>query len=208
MKNTAPVARDAADDLRRYWPWARQLLADALRSGSVASLLSTLVVSWFSRQRTGHAAAGTNSASQWIWYPQARARFAASWRNTATGYVIHHASSVFWAGGYQLLRPERASRAGQVLRAGAIAAAAYWVDYHVVPRRLSPGFEHKIGAAGMWATYAGFGLGLVLGSRRRPQAGSVVAARRPRRAGMQPRVQDKSTQRTARERHPQAGRSS
>lgn len=158
----------------------RRLLVDALGCGSVASVLSTLVVSMFSRQRTGHAAAGTNATSQWIWYPQARARFATSRRHTATGYLIHHASSVFWATGYQLLRPDRAGRGGQVLRAAPIATAAYWVDYHVVPRRLSPGFEGKIGASGMWATYAAFGVGLVLGSRPRRTSGDP--SRRPRTA--------------------------
>lgn len=174
MKGRAHAARDGASGRRRYWPWLQRMLADVLRSGSVASLLSTLAVSLFSRWRTGHAAAGTNSASQWIWYPQARARIGMSWRYTATGYLIHHACSVFWAGVYQLLRPERCGRCGQVLRAAAVAATAYWVDYHVVPRRLNPGFEHKIGGAGVWAAYAGFGLGLVLGSRRRSQSASAV----------------------------------
>lgn len=176
MNSAAPrmqAGHDAPAGARRL----RRLLLDAQCSGCVASLLSTLVVSLFSHLRTGHAAAGTNSASQWIWYPQARSRSAASWRHTGIGYLIHHASSVFWAVGYQLLRPAETDRRGQALRAASIAAVAYWVDYKVVPRRLSPGFEGKIGAAGMWATYAAFGVGLVLGSRRRSRSGNCVGAR-------------------------------
>ena len=144
----------------------RSVLLHALHSGSVASVLSTAAVSLFSRRRTGHAAAGTNAASQWVWYPEARLARAPSWRHTATGYFIHHASSVFWATGYQATWPERATPAGRIVRAASIATAAYVVDYHVVPRRLSPGFEHRIGAVGMYATYGAFALGLLLGTRR------------------------------------------
>jgi hypothetical protein len=41
------------------------------------------------------------------------------------------------------------------------------VDYHLVPRRLSPGFEHRIHPAGMLAVYGMFALGLFLAGRRR-----------------------------------------
>lgn len=142
------------------------VLARAIRSGSIASVLSTAVVSCFSRHRVGAAAAGTNSASQWIWYPQARFAHQPSWRHTATGYLIHHASSVFWACAYHATAPERAAPAGRAARAAGVAALAYYVDYHVVPRRLSPGFEHKIGPLGLWAVYGAFAAGLLAGTRR------------------------------------------
>ena len=134
-------------------------------SGGFASALSTLVVSVFSRRRSGATAAGTNAASQWLWYPRARHVSRPSLRYTATGYAIHHASSLLWASVYEATRPEQAPLRGQVVRAAGTAALAYVVDYHVVPRRLSPGFEHRIGPAGVAAAYAAFGLGLLLASR-------------------------------------------
>ena len=137
----------------------------ALASGSLASVLSTLVVSLFSRRRSHSAAAGTNAASQWIWYPRARHVARARLKYTVSGYVIHHASSLFWAIGYEALTPQRADLPGQVARAAGTAAMAYVVDYHVVPRRLSPGFEHRIGPAGVCAAYAAFALGLLLATR-------------------------------------------
>src|SRR5690606_41119154 len=138
------------------------LPARALRSGSVASVLSTLAVTLFSRARSGAAAAGTNAASQWFWYPRARHVDRPSPKYTLTGYAVHHASSLFWAVGNGAMQPQRAQLRGRIARAARTAALAYIVDYHVVPRRLSPGFEHRIGAAGILSAYAAFAVGLLV----------------------------------------------
>lgn len=148
-------------------------LGRAFASGSLASVLSTVAVSVFSRHRSGAAVAGTNASSQWFWYPRARHVDAPSLRYTLGGYAVHHASSVFWACAYEATAPRTAGTAGRAGRAAAVAALAYLVDYHVVPRRLSPGFEHRIGPPGMVATYGAFGLGLFLAARRRRQRALV-----------------------------------
>ncbi|MGJ4728584.1 hypothetical protein [Luteimonas sp. SDU101] len=164
----------------------------ALRSGSLASVLSTLVVSMFSRSRSGTAAAGTNATSQWFWYPRARHTARPSPKYTLAGYAVHHASSLFWAIGYEALRPDRSPPAGRIIRAAGVAAVAYVVDYHVVPRRLSPGFEHRIGPAGIGCAYAAFALGLYiatsLASRRRSKALTAPPARKSRRVRTAPEV--------------------
>ncbi len=92
---------------------------------------------------------------------------------TLAGYAIHHASSLLWAGVYETTRPQQATLQGRIARAAGVSALAYAVDYHVVPRRLSPGFEHRIGTAGMCAAYAAFAVGLLLATRR-----SAAASRR------------------------------
>ena len=136
------------------------LLRRALASGSLASVLSTVVVSVWSRHVAGSVPAGTNAASQWVWDRPARHARGWSWRHTAVGYLIHHASSVFWATGYEGWCARRPAR--PLAKAAAVAALAYLVDYHVVPRRLSPGFERRISAPGMACAYAGFALGLAI----------------------------------------------
>lgn len=182
-------AADQAGAQHQHPQWL-VLLRRALVSGSVASVCSTLAVSAFSRWHSGTAAAGTNAASQWFWYPQARMARQPSLRHTLVGYAVHHASSVFWACTFEALRPRTARAGGRAARAAGVAAAAYVVDYHVVPRRLSPGFEHRIGASGMWATYAAFALGLFVASHpavqprprmsHRPAPPSSSRAPRPR----------------------------
>ena len=171
-------------------PQRRRLLAlplRALRSGSAASVLSTIAVSIFSRRHCGAVAAGTNAASQWFWYPRARHVGRPSSVYTLAGYAIHHASSLLWGTVYEATQPQQAPVSGRIARAAGVSALAYLVDYHVVPRRLSPGFEHRIGAAGMWAAYAAFGVGLLLATRpaarpRSPRT-ALTGPVRPRPAG-------------------------
>lgn len=168
MSTRAQGRRQGAADqasAEHHHPHLRALAVRALRSGALASLLSTLAVTAFSRARTGAPAAGTNAASQWFWYPHARHVRRLSPRYTLAGYAVHHASSLWWAGAFELLRPHRLPPRKRAAGAAGVAALAYLVDYHVVPRRLSPGFEHRIGRRGMCAAYAAFALGLYLGSR-------------------------------------------
>jgi hypothetical protein len=38
------------------------------------------------------------------------------------------------------------------------------VDYHVVPKRLTPGYEHRISSGALLATYGALAAGLALGA--------------------------------------------
>lgn len=70
--------------------------------------------------------------------------------HTVLGYTIHHASSLWWAGMFEAAAHRRSPRAVAGV-AAATAAVAYVVDYHVVPRRLTPGFDRHISGTGMVA---------------------------------------------------------
>lgn len=138
--------------------------------------MSTAVVAALARRRTGALSSGANATSHWLWGERAKRRHAPSARYTMVGYAIHHASSLLWAGVFD--RATRASHAPArvAATAAAVATAAYVVDYHVVPRRLTPGFDRHLSAPGMVATYAAFAAGLAAahwllhaGSRRAPQ---------------------------------------
>lgn len=145
----------------------------------MASALSTAVVSACSRRRTGSASAGTNATSHWIWGAPARYRSRTSLRHTGSGYAIHHAMSVFWATAFEAAtrRVRRPAHIGAV--AAATAAAAYVVDYHVVSRRLNPGFESRLPPRALVATYVAFAAGLAASRwlRARREAGSVHGLR-------------------------------
>ena len=163
-------------------------------SGSMASALSTGVISAYSRRHAGSASAGTNATSHWIWGARARRRDAPSLRYTVNGYAIHHAMSVFWATMFEAAtrRTQGAARIGAA--AAATAAAAYVVDYHVVPRRLNPGFESRLPPRAMFATYVAFAAGLA--------AARWLRARREARTEAQP---DRPAKRSVRK-APRAGR--
>lgn len=141
---------------------ARELLRRALRSGSTASLLSAAALAVLGAHETGHAAAPTNATSQWLWGAPARHVDRADFRHTATGYLIHHAASVFWAVLYERWLEHAGVRrgAGRLPRAAAIAALACVVDLKLTPPRLRPGFERRLSPRALGAVYAAFALGL------------------------------------------------
>ena len=96
-------------------------------------------------------------------------------RNTALGFAIHTAASIWWAAFYEALLAQRARRGvPHALAAGAAtAAAAYVVDYFVVSPRFRPGFEAYLSGRSLFALYAALGGGFA--------ASSVMQARQSAR---------------------------
>lgn len=148
-------------------------MREGLIAGSVASAVSTVALLAAGRKEPRRALAPVNAISHWIWGDLALRQNEPSLRHTMTGYLIHHAASVFWAVLHARAWGERreAKRPGPAL-AGAAAAAgvACFVDYQMTPQRLTPGFEHRLSRPAMAGVYAGFAIGLALGS--------LLAARR------------------------------
>jgi hypothetical protein len=141
----------------------RHVARRAVADGSVASLLSTLTLAAMTR-RAGHSAAsGTNATSHWLWGRQAWRHERADLAHTGAGYAIHHLCSIFWAcafAGWNRLRPARTAVVAG--RAAGVSAIAAFVDYKVVPRRLTPGFEAHLRPAPIAAVYVAFAAGLLL----------------------------------------------
>lgn len=130
-------------------------------SGAVASVLSSVVVAACSACEARATFAGVNAASQWLWGRGAKRHTRPSWRYSAVGYLVHHFSSLLWAGVYEwwcLRRP--ALPRTLATRAAVVASAACVVDYTVTPKRFRPGFERHIGRASIAAVYVAFGVGL------------------------------------------------
>lgn len=151
-------------------PW-KQALHEGLVSGSVASLLSAAALALAGRRENGDAAAPVNAISHWVWDRPALYQNGPSIRHTLVGYLVHHTASVFWgvlharAWGCRPL----AKQPGPAMAGGAAAAAvACFVDFRMTPRRLTPGFEHRLSSGALLAVYACFALGLAIGSMEVP----------------------------------------
>ncbi len=137
-----------------------------LQSGNAASVLSLLMLLARCRREGVSVFRGVNAVSHWLWGDRALRQNGASWRYTVAGTVIHHFSSVFWAILFAVISPRRAARtpfktAGV---AAATTAVAWAVDYHLTPRRLTPGFENVISRKSRVWVYAAFAAGLALGA--------------------------------------------
>jgi hypothetical protein len=150
----------------------RRLLADAMASGAVAAVCSTAVLTLACRHDGQPPATGTNATSHWIWGRAAWYSRHSDLRHTVPGYLIHHASSVWWACFFEAWnrwrRPRR--RSGYAARAASIAALAAAVDYLVVPKRLTPGFEAHLRPRAIALVYAAFAAGLALATTPRTVA--------------------------------------
>ena len=140
-------------------PSLRAFATRVLATGTVASVASSLAATLLGHHRTRSYASASNATSHWVWGDEAGDRHRADVPHTLVGYCIHHASSVFWATAYEgWLASRRPPH--PVAAAAAVTLVAYMVDYHVVPRRLTPGFERHLHKGDMLLTYVAFGAGL------------------------------------------------
>ncbi len=144
-------------------------LRDGALAGSLASVLSTAVLAVAGVRQAGSAAAPTNAVSHWLWGEESLHAQRPDLRHTVAGYVTHHLASVFWAALYSRVvgQRESAKQVPQAIAGGlATSALACFVDYRLTPKRLTPGFEHRLSTGAMVAVYgalaAGFALGAVL----------------------------------------------
>ena len=115
----------------------------------------------------------TNATSHW-WYGDRAAGLASAWvGETAVGYATHHAAAIFWALLFETLRSRLSVRtlAGSAQLAAVTAVVAAIVDYRLVPKRVTPGWElvlsRRSTAAAFLALAEGLTLGGILSDRRR-----------------------------------------
>lgn len=142
-------------------------LREGAIAGTVATLVSTALLAVIGRRESGSAVAPVNAVSHWLWGDESLHADGADLRHTLTGFVTHHLAAVFWASLYSLLHGHRgeARTPVQALAGGiATSAVAYAVDYHVVPQRLTPGWEHRMTPGSLAAAYGSLALGFTLGA--------------------------------------------
>lgn len=143
---------------------AKRIAADAIFSGTAASIASAAALMLGSRLRDGSWAGGLNGPSQWLWGQSEAYTRRATWRHTALGYAIHHSMSIFWAVLHVTVFGSRRKKPPLQHCTEAItsAATAYVVDYHFTPPRLRPGFKKHVSPAGLVSVYAAFAAGLAI----------------------------------------------
>jgi hypothetical protein len=155
----------------KTWPEA---LRDGAVSGSIASVLTTAVLSGCGIRENGTPFAPTNAISHWLWGDHATYQDHPSARYTLPGYVIHHASATLWGVLYEKWFGNSADEKAIIpaVAAGAtVAGLACFVDYNLTPRRLRPGYEKRLSTQSLFILYGTFGIalamrGLISGRRR------------------------------------------
>ena len=140
-------------------------LQDALLSGSVAAGTTAATVALAGARDSGSAIAPLNATSHIAWGESAGNVANVDAKHTLVGAVLHVGACVFWAAFFEKYFGHAAvkGKVGKTLLGGAaVATAAYVTDYHVVPQRLTPGWEYRISRRSLAATYGVLALSLAL----------------------------------------------
>lgn len=122
-----------------------------------------------------------NATSHWLWGPRAGQVRSIDGRHTAVGFATHQASAFWWAMVYAGLLSRQPSPAEIVGKAALTAGIAAVVDYGLIHRRLTPGWELAVSPAGVRSAFAGLALGLALGALAAAEFGKAKRRRRHRR---------------------------
>jgi hypothetical protein len=148
------------------------LLERTVATGSLAGLATTAAVALSGLREVGNAVAPINATSHVLWGDEAATTEAVDAKHTLPGLLINGGAGVFWAFVHELLlaRMHRSDRAAAVASGAAVAGLAYVVDYHVIPRRLTPGWELRLSrhsvALGFVVLGVSLGLAALLRARR------------------------------------------
>jgi hypothetical protein len=174
---------------------SQSVLGRAVVSGTIGGLAAAGAASLAGKRENDHYAAPLNATSHIIWGDKAARQDKPSLKYTLTGFLLNHASAIFWAFFYEKLlgrsqrRPRNwnegalhdSSDTGSqvkpmiqpILDAAAVTAGAYITDYYLVPKRFTPGFEKRLSGTSLAAVFVALAVGLA--------ARDVIKAAKPRR---------------------------
>lgn len=150
-----------------------QAVKDAVIPGAVAGAATSLAAAACGRADTGSAIAPISATSHVVWGDRAASVETPTLRHTLTGYLINSAAALFWAAVMQKLFGDAVRRRGlpaAILSGATVAGMAYVTDYHLVPRRLTPGYEKRVSTPSLFLIYGVLALGL--------SAGALLVSRR------------------------------
>ncbi len=156
----------AAGLKRRSLPSRSSPFTSAVTSGTIASLVTTAALALFAGLERRSIFQPTNATSHWLHGENAGHVRVADAKHTLLGYCTHHLSAIFWALPFEAwLAGGRSRKPAVVLRKAALTAAvAYLTDYHLVPKRLTPGWETVLSKNSIGMIYAALALGLAAGA--------------------------------------------
>jgi hypothetical protein len=145
------------------------IIRNTLFVGALAGVATTVAAAFFGRAEGKGVSEVLNSTSHIAWGDEAMTAKKLDVKHTVVGVGINLAAVTGWAFINELLMGNKKKRTltKAVATATAITAAAYVVDYHVVPKQLTPGFEEKVSGKGLAGIYLAMAVALVAGTLSR-----------------------------------------
>ena len=145
----------------------KSTLRESIVTGTLAGVLSAAVLAATGKRETGSAVAPINAESHWLWGDESLREDRPTLKHTLAGIVTHQLSTVFWATVYALVRGDRKAvhRVPEAILGGvATSAAAAAIDYTLMPKRLTPGFEHRLSTGSMVGVFGAIAAGIAIGT--------------------------------------------
>jgi hypothetical protein len=153
------------------------IAVSAAFTGTVATAFTMTALALLASAE-GRAPLGpVNASSHWLHGEDAVKDGQADLAHTGTGFATNHLACIFWAlpFEYRLAGQKRLTPAAILRDACATAGMAAAVDYGLMPKRLTPGWEDAVTARSVIGAFGAMALGLAVGalvtrSLREPQA--------------------------------------
>jgi hypothetical protein len=139
------------------------MLARALRTCAVATAGTTATLLVLGKRHAHTPWAPIDAVSHIAWGDRAFACDKLDVEHTLVGAVLNAGAVLSWSALHALLLGQRPHVLRALASGAAVSALAYLVDYHVVPRRLMPGFEVHLRGRGLRTVYVVLALSLAAG---------------------------------------------
>lgn len=133
---------------------------NVILSGLSAGTASAVVLCFLCWRRDKVPWQVANATSHWVNGARAARTALLDLRHTGTGILTHYLASCFWAVPFMILLERRRSRTTLGAALATVATAA-GVDYLIVPKRLTPGWELVLPRSEVGVGFLGMALGLV-----------------------------------------------
>jgi hypothetical protein len=176
----AAVLAEILADFTRDLP---ATLTRAVLTSAAASAASAAALMLLGAREGRGALSPLNASSHWL-YGDRAARREPSLARTGVGLLTHHAATLFWSVILEKALGPRKRSVPELAVMGAVTSGlAAAVDYLLVPRRLSPGWELALTRKSMAGAFAAMAAGLTAGALASRAATSALSqrARRTRR---------------------------
>jgi hypothetical protein len=141
------------------------IIYNTLKSGTITGIVTALTQSVCAKIEHSKAVTPINAVSHIIWGDQAARQEKLSLKYTGTGLLLNHGATVFWASLYEYWfgTDGETGAVGKAFTGGAaVTAVAYFTDYHLIPARLTPGFEKRLSRRSLALVFAAMALSLPL----------------------------------------------
>ncbi len=133
-----------------------QVLADGLKSGTVAAISSAALMAVRGQIENGNAIAPINAISHIAWDDEAFEAKSLDLKHSVVGLAINDSAMISWGVIFEAMRAftkSRESVAKTVGCASVLAILAWVIDYKIVPPRLTPGVEAHLSKRSIWMLY-------------------------------------------------------